>query len=157
MSGLELIGTVLGGLGTAASVAGTIAQGRAQNAAAQFEAKQMDMKAKEETAAAQREAEQKRREGLLVGSRQQALAAASGGGAGSDAPTIVKLMSETAGQAEYNAQSEMFGGTQRAAGLVDSARARRLSGKASLLGSNIAATGQALAGFGKVFGGKSFG
>jgi hypothetical protein len=57
MSGLELIGL----LGTAISGVGTIAAGAAQKNAADFEAQQMEMKAKEETAAAQRDALAKKR------------------------------------------------------------------------------------------------
>lgn len=136
MSGLELIGALV-------SVAGTVAGGVAENNAAKFEAQQMDMKAKEETAAAQRDALAKRQEGVIVNSRAQALAAASGAGAGVDAPTIVKLMSQTAGQADYNAQASMYGGYSRAAGLRDSAKGRRLSGQASLLGSITSGFGQA--------------
>ena len=69
MSGLELIGALV-------SVAGTVAGGIAENNSAKFEAQQMDMKAKEETAAAQRDALAKRQEGVIVNSRAQALAAA---------------------------------------------------------------------------------
>jgi hypothetical protein len=142
MSGLEL----LGALGSVLSGAGTIAAGAAEKQSADFEAAQMDMKAKEEVAAAQRDAIAKRKEGEILNSRAQALAAASGAGAGTDAPTIVKLMGQTAGEADYNAQTAMYGGYSRAAGLRDSAKARRMSGNASLLGS-------VLGGFGSMAGG----
>jgi hypothetical protein len=151
MSGFELIGAALSGLGTVAGVAGTLAAGKAEEQSAEFEAQQMQVKAAEETAAAQRDAQQKRREGALVQSRQQALAAASGAGAGFDAPTIVKMMMDTAGEAEYNAQTAMYGGTSRATGLMDAARARRASGRASYLGSQLGAFGQAAGGFGSIF------
>lgn len=150
-SGLSL-GSVLGGIGSLVSAGGTIASGVAAKNAADFEAQQMEMKAQEERAAAQREAQEKKREGALVMSRQQALAAASGAGAGLDAPTIVKLMTGTASQTEYNAGSVLYGGESRARGLVDSAKGRRLSGKASLLGSTIGAFGEAASGLGKAFG-----
>lgn len=145
MSGFELIGALVSGVGT-------IAQGVAANNAAKFEAQQMDMKAKEERAASQREAAQDRKEAQLAMSRQQALAAASGGGSGVDAPTIVKLMSDTAGQGELNAQMRMYGGEQRARGLMDSAKARRMSGRASLLGSFAGGFGQAAKGISGAFG-----
>jgi hypothetical protein len=150
MSGLELIGGLI-------SAAGTIAGGVAENRNAQFEAQQLDMKAKEETAAGQRDAEQKRREGVLVNSRAQALAAASGAGAGDDAPTIVKLMSQTSGEAEYNAGSSLYGGYSRASGLRDSAKGRRASGRASLLGSVFGGLGQAAGAFGTYGKNKAFG
>lgn len=150
-SGLSF-GSVLGGIGSLISAGGTIASGVAAKNAADFEAQQMEMKAQEERAAAQREAQAKRREGALVMSRQQALAAASGAGAGFDAPTIVKLMTDTAREAEYNAGTVMYGGESRARGLMDSAKGRRLSGKASLLGSAIGGFGEAASGIAKAFG-----
>jgi hypothetical protein len=140
------LGSTLGAIGSVVSGVGTIAAGAAEKNAADFEAAQMDQKAKEEVAASQRDAIAKRREGAILNSRAQALAAASGGGAGSDAPTIVKLMGQTAGEADYNAQTAMYGGYSRAAGLRDSAKARRASGNASLLGS-------VLGGFGSMAGG----
>lgn len=163
MSGLELLaglfggagaagastvstGTALGAIGSVVSGVGTIAAGAAQKQAADFEAKQMEMKAKEEVAASQRDAIAKRREGAILNSRAQALAAASGGGAGTDAPTIVKLMGQTAGEADYNAQTAMYGGYSRAAGLRDSAKGRRMSGNASLLGSVIGGFGSTASG-----------
>jgi hypothetical protein len=151
MSGFELIGPIIGGLGAAASAAGTIAAGKAERDNQNFVAKQEEAKAKEEMAASQREAQQARREATIAQSRQQALAAASGGGAGSDAPTIVKLMSDVAGQGELNASSSMYGGQQRAAGLNDSAKARRRSGKASFLGSVMGGFGQLAGGAYKAF------
>jgi hypothetical protein len=93
---------------------------RAEKNAADFEAQQMEMKAKEEPLPAQRDALAKRKEGAIVNSRAQALAAASGGGAGTDAPTIVKLMSDTAGEAT----------TTRRPPCMAAIRARRGSGTA---------------------------
>lgn len=139
MSGLELIGGLL-------AAGGTFAQGIAADNAADFEAKQMEQKAGEERAAAQREAAQDRKEAELANSRAQALAAASGGGVGADAPTIVKIMSDTAGQGELNAGMRIYGGENRARGLMDSAKGRRMSGRASLLGSFAGGFGQAAKG-----------
>lgn len=147
MSGLELIGLI----GTGLSAAGTIAQGKAERDNQNFIAKQEEAKAKEEFAASQREADQSRREANLAQSRQQAIAASSGGGAGAEAPTIVRLMSDTAGQGELNAASSMYGGQQRAAGLRDSAKARRRSGKASFLGSVLGGFGQMAGGTYRAF------
>lgn len=151
MSGFELIGALV-------SAAGTVASGVAEKNASEFEAQQLDMKANEENAAAQREAAQATKEADIAMSRQQALAASSGAGAGSDAPTIIKLMSDVAGQGELNQQSILYGGQQRASGLIDQAKGRRMSGKASLLGSAFGAFGQAAKGFGSYGMGKgSFG
>lgn len=146
------LGTVASVGGTALSAAGTVAAGAAEKRNQDYVAKQEEMKAKEEAAASQREAQQKREEAGYAQSRQQALAASSGGGAGTDAPTIVKLMSDTAGQGELNAGTVLYGGQQRYAGLMDSARGRRASGRSSYLGSIMGGFGQAGSGIGKAFG-----
>lgn len=130
--------------GGAIASEGALQRGRAENDMAQTEAVQLDAKGREEFAAAQQEAFAKRREGRLALSRAQALAAASGGGA--DDPTIVKLMSGIASEAEYNAGTAVYGGTSRRAGLLDAANNRRKSGQASLLGSRYEAAGQFLRG-----------
>jgi len=137
----------LGVISAAIGAIGTIAQGVAANNQAQFEAEQQKMQGKEELAAAQRQADQQRKEAALVQSRQQALAASSGAGA-SD-PTIIKLMTDTAGQGELNAQGTLYGGEQRKRGLFDQASATRLSGQASLFGSFLGGAGQLASGFAK--------
>lgn len=142
MSGFELIGPILGAVGT-------IASGAAEKRNQDFIAKQEEMKGKEEFAASQREAQQYRDEAKLAMSRAQALAASSGGGAGSDAPTIVKILSDTAGQGELNAGTATYGGISRRAGLFDSAKGRRAAGKASLMGSALSGFGQVASGLGK--------
>lgn len=149
MSGFETIAAIAG---TALSAAGTIAAGQAEKRNADYIAKQEEMRGQEEFAASQREAQQYKREASLAQSRAQALAAASGGGAGTDAPTIVKIMSDTAGQGALNANTAIYGGVSRRAGLMDSARGRRASGRASLMGSYLSAFGQTATGLGKAFG-----
>jgi hypothetical protein len=145
VAALAAIGSVIGALGS-------VVQGIAANNAAQFEADQLEQKAKEERAASQRDALEKRKEAAFVQSRQQALAAASGGGASTDAPTIMKLMASTAGQGEYNAQAALYGGENRARGLMDEAKGRRMSGQASLLGGVFGGCGSMASGFGRAFG-----
>lgn len=141
MSGFELIGALV-------SAGGMVASGVAEKNASEFEAKQLEMKADEEVAASQREAAQATKEADVAMSRQQALAASSGAGAGADAPTIIKLMGDVAGQGELNQQSVLYGGQNRASGLIDQAKGRRASGRASLLGSAFGAFGQAAKGVG---------
>lgn len=152
MSGFETIAGILGAAGTAVSAVGTIQAGAAEKRNQDFIAKQEEAKAKEELAASQREAQQSRNEAELAMSRQQALAASSGGGAGFDSPTIVRLMTETAGQGQLNAGTTLYGGQQRAAGLRDSAKGRRASGKASYLGSVMSGFGSAASGLSKAWG-----
>ncbi|MBX5148065.1 virion core protein, T7 gp14 family [Rhizobium lentis] len=159
MSGFETIAGILSAAGTVAGVAGSVAQAKGTREAAEAEKRNQDylaaqdeMKAKEEMAASQREAQQSRAEATLANSRAQALAASSGGGAGSDAPTIVRLMSDVAGQGELNAGTTLYGGQERAAGLFDNARGRRAAGRATVLGSKYAAFGQLASGFGGAIG-----
>lgn len=149
MSGFETIAALVGAGTTAA---GTVAAGAAEKRNQEFIARQEEQKADEELAASQREAMQSKREARLAASRQQALAASSGGGAASDAPTIVRLMSDVAGQGQFNAASNLYGGQQRAAGLRDSAKGRRASGRASFLGSVLGGFGQAASGAYKAWG-----
>lgn len=138
----------LGAVATGVSTLGTVAGGVAANRQAQQDAMNMEAAGREELAAAQRDAQMKRREGRLLSSRQQAVAAASGGGA-SD-PTIVRLMTQTAADSELNAQSAMYGGYSRKAGLFAGARNRRAEGRASLLGGYLGGFGTAAAGFGRM-------
>lgn len=140
----------LSGLGAVVSGVGTVASGVAADRQARQDALNMEAQGKEELAAAQRDALQKRREGALLASRQQAVAAASGGGA--DDPTIVKLMTKAAGEAEYGAQTAMYGGISRQVGLNSAAAAKRREGKSSLLGGIVGGFGQTASGLGRAFG-----
>lgn len=142
MSGLEIIGPILAGIGS-------IGSGVAGVAAANQEAKQMRAQAAEEVAAGQREATEKRREGALVNSAIQARAAASGAGAGMEAPSIVRMMTDTAGQGEYNAQTIRYGSESRAAGLRQAARNRKATAGANLFGSVLDGFGSMAGGFAK--------
>lgn len=145
MAELALIGTFI-------SAFGTVASGVAADRSARQDALNLEAAGKEEMAASQREAAAKRREGALVNSRAQALAAASGGGAGTDAPSIVRLMSQTAGESEFNAQTALYGGRTRQLGAKQAAGARRAEGRASLLGSALSGFGTLAKGAGQYAG-----
>lgn len=147
----------LAAIGTLVSAVGTVAGGVAAKKDSDFQATQLDAKAKEEMASSQREAAQSKEQATLANSRAQALAASSGGGAGTDAPTIVKLMSDTAGQGQLNADTQLYTGYSRAAGLTDQAAAARRTGKASLLGGILGGFGQAASGISKAVTGGAFG
>lgn len=147
---MAALGAVVSAISGVVGAAGAIQQGQAANEAAKFEAQQQEMQGKEEFAASQREADQARKEAELVQSRQQAVAASSGGGAAD--PTIVRLMTDTAQQGELNAQSSIYGGESRKRGLFDQAMGTRMTGKAALTGSYLGAMGALAGGFGKAFG-----
>lgn len=123
---------------------GSLQQGKAQQAALNYEAGVDERKAGEERAASQRAAIEKRSETDRMMSRQKALAAA--GGAGVVNPSILDIYGETAQQGEYNAQTELYGGESRARGQLDQAALARAKGKAAVKGATLTALGQGAAG-----------
>lgn len=142
----------------ATSVIGGAVQAQGYNQAAdaaeedaEFEAQQLERSGKEEFAASQREAFAARRESRLAQSRAQAVAAASGGGAGADAPTIVQIMGGLARQGELNAQSALYVGESRRAGARDQAFATRRTGRSQAAGYRNNAFASILSGIGGGF------
>lgn len=146
MAALPAIAAVATIVGTAVTVGATIFGGKKEQEADYAEAALLEVRGREEFAAAQREALQRRREGKLLESRQQAVAAASGAGAGADDPTIVKLMTETGELTEYAASTIMYGGLSRRDAYYQTAGARRRGGDATLLGSIIGGVGRGIGG-----------
>lgn len=140
MTGLEILGL----LGTGLSVAGTIAGGVQQKNLADAQAKAAERQASEERAASQREAIQRSKEARLVLSRQQAVSAASGGGAGD--PTVVDLMGDTLSQGWFNSASAIYEGESRGRALEDQAAISRWQGRQAQLASFIDAGSSVLSG-----------
>lgn len=155
MAQLAVIASVIGAgvqfAGSMAQAAGQREAGRAAEEDAYFEAEQLEDQSKEEFAASQRDALEARREGRLANSRGQAVAAASGAGAGTDAPTILKIMGDVAQRSEYGAQAALFGGESRRAGLYTQAEATRRTGRAQRRGANLSAMGTIFGGIGNAF------
>jgi len=146
MSGLEILaiaGIAAAGVGAAATIYGGMETKRAAD-----EAAKRDVTAGQaEFASSQRDAQERKLEGQLIMSRQQAAAAASGAGASGDAPTIVRLMTETAKRSQYGVDSVMYGGRARRQGYIDTAQARRETGNANFIGSILTGVGQFAEGF----------
>lgn len=147
------IAAVTAVVGTVATVAGTVVQGRAQReageqeqAAANYEADQLERSAKEELAAGQREGMEIGRQTGLARSRQRALAAASGAGAGD--VSVQMLEADLQRQGNYRRDLAIYGGIERAKGQVAQATARRKAGRAALTGSRMAAAGTIISGLG---------
>lgn len=149
---LATIGTIVSiagtAIGTGAQIIGTNRAARAEAEAQEDYAQQEEQMGKLEFAAAQREVLERKYEGDLVMSRQQALAAASGGGASS--PSIVTLMSETAKRARYGEETAMYLGRTKRDALYKSAESRRTTGRASLMGAQIASWGLLARGVGGI-------
>jgi hypothetical protein len=119
---LGTLAAISGIAGTAVSAVGALQQGRAQAAAAEqqarmaeFQRKQMEIKANEEFAASQRDAEQLARERDLGLSRMQARASASGAEATS--ADVQKLAEEMDRYGTFRQQMALYGGASRQQGL----------------------------------------
>ena len=151
---MAAIGAVASLVGSIVSAAGTVAAGKAQQQAAEYEAKQLDIKAKNEQAAAQREANELTRRRDLAVSTLQTRAAQSGFTATD--PTALALQDEITRYGTYQSQVAQFGGEDRRAGYEAKAETRRLEGRAARIGASYAAAGTILGGIGglaKGFGG----
>lgn len=127
-------GLVAGIIGSVVSAGGSLLGGSQDNAAAQaqaqaqeIQAQQLAQNAGQERAAAQQNAIEERRKARLARSRNEAVAAASGGSA-SD-PTVLAINEGLAGQGEYNALTALYQGEARAQGLEADAAAARYSAK----------------------------
>ena len=70
---------------------------------------------------------------------------------GADAPTIVKLMTETAKRARYGVESTLFGGRSRQQSYIDTAGSRRQTGDANFLGSIFTGIGMVGEGISNAF------
>lgn len=148
MAELATLATVATLAGTAVTAGATIYSGMQQQQMAEEIARQEELAGKNEFAAAQREADERRMAGALLMSRQQAIAAASGAGAGSDAPTIMKILGDTAARTQYGVDTSMYQGEQRRDDLNRSARNRRITGQYNFFGSIARAAGYGLGGVG---------
>lgn len=151
MASLATLATVAT-IGSAVIGAGAAVYGGYQSKQAAEAAARQDIRAgKNEFAAAQRIAQQRRLEGALILSRQQAVAAASGAGSASDAPTITKVMAETDARYRYGAESELYAGRERQYDYYDSARARRETGQYNFLGGILRGIGRSFEGVGDYY------
>ena len=128
--GAQAAGTALTALGSIASGRAAAAQGRAGQQAAEFEAKQLDIKSKEEKAAGQQEMLQYRRQKNLALSRLQTVGAGSGFSATD--PTSLALADEITKYGTFQEQLALFGGTARERDLQLAASGRRFEGASAL-------------------------
>lgn len=154
------VAAVIGLVGTVIQAAGTLASGRAaeragqqQQQVAEYEAKQLDMQAREERAAAQRDAMELARRKRLALSALQARSAASGFMATD--PLTYDLMGEIAEYGTLQEQMAQYGGRSRARGVEAQAQGRRLSGQAALAEGQAARRASRYAAAGTILGGIS--
>lgn len=145
---ITIAGATAALVGTGVTAYGQIEQGRRSQEVAERQAALEEAQGRDEFAAAQRETFERRLESQLALSRQQAIAAASGGGAGADAPTIVKIMESTAQRGAYGEQGTTYRGIRLRDALYSSASARRRTGANDFQGSIYSAIGTSLSGIG---------
>lgn len=124
--GLAVAGTALSAYGAYQQGQAADAAGKAAQVSADYQAKQMAVNAGQERAAAQRKAFEERRRGTLAQSKAQAVAAASGGG--SLDPSIVDIMGDLEGEAQYNSNVALYEGEERARDLETGASIKRYEG-----------------------------
>lgn len=144
MTGIETVAAIATVVGSAATAAGTIAAGNAGEEQGEYEAAQLDIKAKEEQAAAQQEAQQLRERKERALSSLTARSAASGFSATD--PTALALSDEIERYGTLQEQLAQYGGKSRRAGLEAQATGSRISGKAAKKGSRLSAAGTILGG-----------
>jgi hypothetical protein len=150
MAELAMISAVVGMMGSVVQAQGTIAAGKQAKVAADYEAAQLDIKAKEEQAAAQREGFEHQRKKELALSELTTKSAASGFSATD--PTSLALADEIEKYGTVQQQMAMYGGTSRRAGIEAQAEGRRMEGKAAVTGARSAALGTILGGISSMAG-----
>jgi hypothetical protein len=137
------IGSLVSGVATiaggAAQAQGIKQQAAAQQANLEYQAKQLEIKGKEEQAAAQYEAFQKRREKEFALSALQARSAASGFTATD--PTVLQIGSDIEKYGTLQEMMASYGGSSRRAGLDAQAVGNRAQGAAIVQGAKYAAQG----------------
>jgi hypothetical protein len=142
MSELTWLGDAISVGGALMNAQGTLAAGNTTREAAYADAAGMERQAGQVRAQSQRTAAEDKRQGRLVQSRVQALAAASG--AGAQDPTVLDIQGNIEQDSEYRALSDMYAGDTQAQSLEDNARVTRKYGRNIQKASRTAATGTLL-------------
>lgn len=146
MAALAAVLPVAQVIGAGVSALGTIAAGRQQREAGEWQAREYERQARSERAGAQVDAEERQRRSELLQSRLQAVGAASGFSATD--PTSLNLLGEIERHGRVQADMAMFGGEDRATGLMSQGEMARYSGRAAETGSMYRAVGTILGGIG---------
>jgi hypothetical protein len=123
------IGGMASGVKAGGQIAGGAAArraGEAKQKASEFTAQQLEQNAGQQQAASQRAAQEELRKSMLLQSRAIAVAAASGGGALD--PTVVRLVGSLSKEGQLAFDTAIYGGEERARGMVNQAKATRYEG-----------------------------
>lgn len=138
MAAMGLIGGLLSSVG---SVVGGIAQSNQLQAQADAD----KVKAGETRASGQREAIRRSKEAKLVMSRQQAVASASGGGAGD--PTVVNLMADVGREGKYQSGVATYESETQARGLEFDAKIKKMEASQAMFAGFIGGASSLVNGF----------
>ena len=150
MTAAQIAGMAFGVGSTLFTIMGQISQGLAAKAAGENEAVLLRHKAAiaersaeakeqlagQERAVSHRAAIEERRQGRLVSSEAQAIAAASGGGALD--PTIINLLADVETETDFRAETALFEGEEAARGLEFGAAIDRAGGQGDLFAAQAA-------------------
>lgn len=139
---------IAGGIAaTALQTLGTIRQGQAEKAQADFRARQLDFQASQELAAEQHDVVEKRRQNQILQSRALAAAGASGGGALDS--NVLKAITGIAEEGERDVQTGLFNASSEADKARQAASVSRFEGKLAKRSSRLAAGVTAFSGLSK--------
>ena len=152
---MTVIGSVMGAAGAYKAGQAAKEAGERQAAEAAFEAAQLEQAAGQSIAAGQHNALDQERQGKLVASRMLAVSAASGAGTGD---TVMRLISDVAGENAYRMGVALYQGEERARQQRMAAAAKLYEGESAKIGGqnkqeayNIAAVGSLFKGAGSLF------
>ena len=152
MAMLPAIALVASLAGTAMAAAGKVQEGRAAQAASNYQAKWDQQAGAADFAAGQRQALSQERNLDAVQGRQMALAAASGAGA-----NISDIWDQTAGQGDLNARSALYQGQQRQQAYNAQGDDAVFRGGIARTAGNIAGAGVGLSGVSKALSNANWG
>lgn len=133
-------------IGQAIQAGAGIARGYSAKQAGEYNAAALERQAADERAASQRTADEQRLATDRVISRQVAVGAASGAGAG---PSLLDIIGDTAQAGEYRAQAERYAGESRARALRDRGAIARWEGDNAFRGSILEGVGGVALGAGR--------
>lgn len=128
--------------GSAMQAGGTILGADARSDELRSQAGQLDQMAVQDRASSQRTAGEQKRQARLLQSTALARAAASGGGA-SD-PTVMNILANLSGEAEFRALTALYEGEESARSKEMQAQAKRKEAKNAKRAGYVAAAGQIL-------------
>lgn len=140
---------ILGAIGTATSVVGTLAAGAQQKKRFEFEQKVAEQQADEASAASQRDAQARYREGRLIASQQRAQIAGSGGSVADQG--VIDLMGDTQERVTLAAQTDIYKGEQQKRGFNDAAKIAGINAENSMSQAWLNAGGQLFSGISSMY------